>query len=88
MKKLFLLWVAMLVALAALSGAAPSANGGRLAAVSPIATPQLTPPFRATPTGWPKAPFSWEERERQEKEQKEPEVFPIGVLYWRWLISR
>jgi hypothetical protein len=27
---------------------------------SPLPTLELTPPFRATPTGWPDAPFSWE----------------------------
>lgn len=29
----------------------------------PFVSPELTPPFRPTPTGWPNAPFSWQKRE-------------------------
>lgn len=56
---------------------------------SPVATLQLTPPFRATPTGWPNAPFpTVAPRVRHEKEQPETDAVPIGLLYWRWLIFR
>ncbi len=46
----------LIMALLALSLTAAQAQ----AFDSPLPTPQLTPPFRATPTGWPNAPFPWQ----------------------------
>lgn len=65
MKKISVLWVAMVVALVVLSCAAPQTHG---ASTSPVATPwELTPPYRPTPTGWRNGtPPPTAERERKE----------------------
>jgi hypothetical protein len=54
MKKVFWIWILMVLALLALSFAAVPGAGS---ASSPLPPPELTPPFRPTPTGWPDAPF-------------------------------